>query len=259
MAHVTVNGIELHYDRVGEGPPTLLLHGLGSSARDWENQVSHFQGSREVIVPDLRGHGRSDKPDGPYSIEGFASDIAGLIDELGIGPSPVVGISLGGMIGFQLVADRPDLVTKLIAVNALPAFEMTRISQRIQVVMRKIITKRLSMEKIGDVLSKRLFTDSDMDELRAKMVERWAENDKAAYESTFQAILDWPGVKTEMGATEVPITVINSDLDYLAPDDKQPYIDAMPTAESVVIENAHHAVPMERPDRFNAALEQALP
>lgn len=258
MAHVTVNGIELHYDRVGDGPPLLLLHGLGSSARDWENQVSHFKGSREVIVPDFRGHGRSDKPDGPYSIEGFASDIAGLIDELGIGPAPVVGISLGGMVGFQLVADRPDLVDHLIAVNALQAFEMTRISQRIQVAIRKVITKRLSMEKIGDVLSKRLFTDPDMDELRAQMVERWAENDKAAYESTFQAILAWSGVKAEMSQTETRITVISSDLDYLAPDDKQPYIDAMPTAESIVIEDAHHAVPMERPDRFNAALETAL-
>lgn len=258
MAHVTVNGIELHYDRVGDGPPLLLLHGLGSSARDWENQVSHFKGSREVIVPDFRGHGRSDKPDGPYSIEGFASDIAGLIDELGIGPAPVVGISLGGMVGFQLVADRPDLVDHLIAVNALQAFEMTRISQRIQVAIRKVITKRLSMEKIGDVLSKRLFTDPDMDELRAQMVERWAENDKAAYESTFRAILAWSGVKAEMSQTETRITVISSDLDYLAPDDKQPYIDAMPTAESIVIEDAHHAVPMERPDRFNAALETAL-
>lgn len=258
MAHVTVNGIELHYERVGEGPPLLLLHGLGSSARDWENQVSHFQGSRELIVPDFSGHGRSDKPDGPHSIESFASDIAGLVDGLGIGPTPVVGISLGGMVGFQLVADRPDLVARLIAVNALPAFEMTRISQRLQVAIRKIITKRLSMKKIGDVLSKRLFTDPDMDELRAKMVERWAENDKAAYESTFQAILVWPGVMGAMAETDVPITVISSDLDYVAPDDKQPYIDAMPTAEMIVIENAHHAVPMERPDRFNAALEAAL-
>lgn len=258
MAHVTVNGIELHYDRVGEGPPLLLLHGLGSSARDWENQVSHFRDSRELIVPDFRGHGRSAKPDGPYSIAGFTSDIAGLVDELGIGPAPVVGISLGGMVGFQLVADRPDLVDRLIAVNALPAFEMTRISQRIQVAIRKIITKRLSMEKIGDVLSKRLFTDPDMDEQRAKMVVRWAENDKAAYESTFQAILGWPGVMGAMAETEVPVTVISSDLDYLAPDDKQPYIDAMPTADVIVIENAHHAVPMERPDRFNAALEAAL-
>lgn len=258
MAQVTVNDIELHYDRVGAGPPVLLLHGLGSSARDWENQVSHFSGDHELIVPDFRGHGRSQKPPGPYSLTTFASDIAGLIDELGVGPLPVVGISLGGMVGFQLAADRPDLVSRLVVVNALPAFEMTRISQKIQVAVRKVITRRLSMEKIGEVLSKRLFTDEDMDDLRAKMVQRWSENDKDAYEATFAAILAWPGVETEMTQSEVPITVINSALDYLAPDDKQPYIDAMPTAQSTVIPNAHHAVPMERPEHFNAALETAL-
>lgn len=258
MAQVTVNDIELHYDRVGSGPPLLLLHGLGSSARDWENQVDHFQGSHELIVPDFRGHGRTERPEGPYSIAGFAADVAAMIEKLGVGPLPVVGISLGGMVGFQLAADRPDLVTKLIAINALPVFEMTRISQKIQVAVRKVITRRLSMEKIGQVLSKRLFTDPNMDEHRATMVERWSENDKPAYEATFNAILAWPGVKAEMEETEVPIVVINSELDYLAPADKQPYIEAMPTAESVVIPNAHHAVPMERPSRFNAVLERAL-
>ncbi len=258
MAQVTVNGIELRYDRVGEGPPVLLLHGLGSSARDWENQVDRFWAVRDLIVPDLRGHGRSSKPAGPYSIEVLAQDIAGLIERLEVAPLPVVGISLGGMVGFQLAADRPDLVSRLIAVNALPAFEMTRISQRIQVGLRRVITRRLSMEKIGQVLSKRLFTDPDMDQQRATMVQRWAENDKTAYQATFNAILEWPGVKEAMSETSIPITIINSDLDYLSPDDKQPYIDAMPTAASVVIADAHHAVPMERPERFNAVLETAL-
>lgn len=258
MAQVTVNDIEMHYDRIGAGPPLLLLHGLGSSARDWESQIERFRGSHQLIVPDFRGHGRSDRPKGPYSIAGFAEDIARLIEELGVGPMPVVGISLGGMVGFQLAADRPELLTKLIAVNALPAFEMTRVSQKIQVAVRKVITRRLSMEKIGKVLSKRLFTDPDMGEQRSTMVRRWSENDKRAYEETFDAILAWPGVKAEMAQTEVPIVVINSELDYLAPEDKQPYIDAMPTAESVVIADAHHAVPMERPGRFNDVLERLL-
>lgn len=258
MPQVTVNGIELHYDRVGSGSPVLLLHGLGSSARDWENQADHFEKSQDLIIPDLRGHGRSSKPAGPYSIEGFSSDVAGVIEQLGVGPLPIVGISLGGMVGFQLAADRPHLVSRLVAVNALPAFEMTRVSQRVQVGLRKVITRRLSMERIGQVLSKRLFPGADMERQRAKMVQRWSENDKSAYEVTFKAILDWPGVKQAMADTGVPITIINSELDYLAPDDKQPYIDAMGTADSVVISGAHHAVPMEYPERFNTALQAAL-
>jgi len=107
-------------------------------------------------------------------------------------------------------------------------------------------------------LSKRLFPDAGMEEQRATMVERWGRNDKSAYQATFQAILDWEGVADEMASTDVPITVINSDLDYIPPGDKTPYLDAMPTARSVLIEDAHHGVPMERPERFNQVLAEAL-
>lgn len=258
MPEVIVNDITVHYERSGSGKPVVLLHGLGSSGEDWENQVPALERNYEVIVPDARGHGRSSKPPGPYSIRQFASDVASFLDELDVGPARLVGISLGGMVGFQVTADRPDLVSRLVVVNALPAFEAKRASQKIQLAIRRVITGRLSMEKIGEILSNRLFPDDEMAEQRAKMVERWARNDKTAYQVTFRAIMEWDGVPQEMSKTMVPITVISSDLDYIGPEDKQPYIDAMPTAEMVVMHDAHHAVPMERPERFNVVLEKAL-
>jgi pimeloyl-ACP methyl ester carboxylesterase len=258
MPEVTVDGITLHYERTGSGPPLLLLHGLGSSGEDWEHQVAFLSDRYDVIVPDFRGHGHSSKPSGPYSIEQFGSDIVTLIEELNTDPLVLVGISLGGMVAFQIAAERPDLVDRLIVVNALPAFETKRVSQKIQVAVRKVITRRLTMEKIGEVLSKRLLPDDEMANRRATMVERWARNDKAAYEATFAAILAWPGVADAMARTAVPITVISSELDYIGPEDKQPYIDEMPTAEMMVIERAHHGVPMEFPERFNQVLEEVL-
>ena len=258
MPEVTVNDITVHYRRSGSGRPVVLLHGLGSSGEDWENQIPFLEKSYDVIAPDFRGHGQSSKPPGPYSIQQFASDATTFLDELDVGPVRLVGISLGGMVGYQMVADRPDLVSRLVAVNALPAFETTRVSQRLQLAIRKVITRRLSMERIGEILSKRLFPDPEMGEQRATMVERWGRNDKIAYQETFRAITQWRGVAPEMSQTMVPITVISSDLDYIGAEDKRPYVDAMPTAEMVVMHDAHHAVPMEWPDRFNVVLQQAL-
>lgn len=258
MAEVSVDGTSIHYETTGSGPVLVLLHGLGSSGRDWEYQVGPLADEYQLIIPDLPGHGRSGKPPGPYSISRLADDIAALVEEVAQPPVAVVGISLGGMVGFQLAADRPDLVSRLVVVNALPAFEVTRISQKIQLAIRKVITRRLSMEKIGEVLSKRLLPAPDMAERRKTMAERWAENDKTAYEATFQAILRWPGVAAEMAATEVPITVISSQLDYISPEDKEPYVANMPTASMVVIEGAHHAVPAEYPERFNEVLKEVL-
>lgn len=257
MPEVALNDITMHYERRGSGHGVLFLHGLGSSARDWENQVG-LADRYELVIPDLRGHGHTSRPPGPYSIEQFAADIAGLLESLSLGPVVVVGISLGGMVAFQLGADRPDLVAGIVAVNALPAFEMKRIGQKVQIAIRKLMTRRLSMRRIGEVLSKRLFPDAGMEAQRATMVERWAENDKAAYQATFNAIVAWHGVAEAMSRFEKPITVISSELDYVAPADKVRYVAAMPSAGMVVIENAHHGVPMELPEQFNEALEQAL-
>ena len=258
MPEVILNDITVSYDRSGAGTPVVLLHGLGSSARDWENQVPVLQVDHDVVAPDFRGHGRTSRPPGPYSVTQFGQDVVGLIESLRLSDVTLIGISLGGMVGFQVTADRPDVVARLIVVNALPAFETTRVSQRIQLAIRKVITKRLTMEKIGEVLSKRLFPDPGMEEQRATMVERWGQNDKSAYQAAFQAILDWEGVADAMATTEVPITIISSDLDYIPHEDKLPYIAAMPTADSVLIEDAHHGVPMERPARFNEVLLQVL-
>ena len=86
MPPVAVNGIEVYYetaggsgggfrlDGAGEGPPVLLLHGLGSSTRDWEYQTAVLSREYRVITMDVRGHGRSSRPPGPYSVAQFAQD-----------------------------------------------------------------------------------------------------------------------------------------------------------------------------------------
>ena len=69
---IEINSVELYYETAGEGEPLLLLHGLGSSVRDWENQISEMAKSYRVIACDVRGSGRSSKPPGPYSVEQWA-------------------------------------------------------------------------------------------------------------------------------------------------------------------------------------------
>ena len=82
MAYQDVNGIDLHYKIEGEGDPLLLIHGLGSILLDWECQTPYFSKNYKVITVDLRGHGRSGKPPGRYSIKLFADDAAVLLKEM---------------------------------------------------------------------------------------------------------------------------------------------------------------------------------
>ncbi len=253
-----INGIDVYYEITGTGRPLVFLHGLGSSTRDWEYQVEHFSRTHEVVTVDFRGHGRSDKPAERYTIPLFGADTAEVISRLGLARPTVAGISLGGMVAFQLAADHPGVIGRLVAVNAVPEFKIEGVGFRVQVALRKLITRFADMEKIGEILAGRLFPAPDMEEQRQKMIERWAENDKAAYQSAFRAILDWEGVAELMRSFDRPTLFIVSDEDYTSVESKTRYVESMSNAEMVVIDGARHAVPAEWPDRFNSVLEGFL-
>src|SRR5215203_6488317 len=76
MPMITLGGLEMHYEKQGQGEPVLLIHGLGSSTEDWEPQVAALEGSFQLITYDVRGHGRTGKPSGRYSMKQFAEDAA---------------------------------------------------------------------------------------------------------------------------------------------------------------------------------------
>lgn len=257
MPATEINSISIHYEAIGEGSPLLFVHGLGSSSRDWERQVPVFADSHRVVAVDLRGHGQSEKPPGPYTIELFSDDVAGLISHLELAPVDLVGISLGGMVSFQLAADHPELIRKLVVVNSLPDNVLLQ-QARFQILVRKLIVRFLGLEKMGEVLAGRLFPDEDMEVERSQMAQRWAENDKKAYLRSLQAAIDWPGVTGKLNGFDHPMMMISSDQDYVPLEQKQPYLDALPGMEHAVIEDARHAVPMERADRFNRVLAEFL-
>src|SRR3972149_3703937 len=144
-------------------------------------QTPFFSERYKVIAFDVRGHGKSDKPPGSYRIEQFAADAAELIKALGIVPAHVVGISMGGMIAFQLAVDAPDLIRSLIIVNSAPEYVARSLKERLQIFQRFLIVRLLGMRKMGEVLSKRLFIKPEQEALRRTFVERWAENDQRAY------------------------------------------------------------------------------
>ena len=253
MSKLHVRDIDLYYEIAGQGQPILFIHGLGSSSRDWEPQVAFFAKHYQVVTFDVRGHGQSGKPPGPYSIPLFATDTAELIKSLGIAPAHIIGISMGGMIAFQLAVSAPDLVRSLVIVNSGPEFILRTFKERIGGLQRLLIVRLLGMRKMGQVLSKRLFPKPEHEELRRVFVERWAENDRRAYSDAMRAIVGW-SVSDRLGDIRSPTLVITADEDYAPVSLKEAYVAKMPQAELVVIADSRHATPAERPEQFNEAL-----
>lgn len=257
MSEIRSNGIHLYYEVHGEGQPLLLIHGLGSSTRDWELQVTEFSKSYKVITFDLRGHGRSDKPKGPYSMAMFAADATGLLQALGIDRAHVAGISLGGGVAFQMAVDAPEMIQTLTIVNSTPELIVRTFKERLMVWQRIAIVKVLGMKKMGEVLSKRLFVKPEHEEIRRIFCERWAENDTRAYLNAMRALVGW-SVNAQIDSLRCPTLVIAADQDYSPVSVKEEYTARIPDAQLVVIPDARHAVTVEHPQAFNLALQEFL-
>ena len=120
---MAVDGFELAYDRVGSGPAVVLLHGWPGDRTDYRDLVPLLSGC-EVVVPDLRGFGYSDKhaadPVAQYSGPAQARSVADLITSLGISRAVVVGYDIGSRIAQALARSRPDLVSALVISPPVP-------------------------------------------------------------------------------------------------------------------------------------------
>ncbi|MFX1392433.1 MAG: alpha/beta fold hydrolase [Promethearchaeota archaeon] len=119
MRYATVNNIKLCYEIHGDGYPVILVHGFGSKKETWIAQVCPLSDHFKVIAFDNRGAGKSDRPDGPYTIEMYADDIRGLMDYLSIDKSHVIGWSLGGMIVQTFLLKYPDRANKAVLINTI--------------------------------------------------------------------------------------------------------------------------------------------
>lgn len=253
MSFFDYDGCQLHYEEYGQGAPLLLVHGLGSSTLDWEEQTSVLAAHYRVIAIDLRGHGRSDKPVEHYSIAGFAEDVAALIEHLKLEPVHLVGISMGGMIGFQLGVERPELLRSLTIVNSGPEVKAKSLNDCVQIAKRWSLSRLLSLETIAKGLGKLLFPKPEQVELRLKIERRWPRNDKRAYLSSLDAIIGW-GVRDRLSNISCPVLVISGDRDYTSVASKEAYVAQLSDARLVVIADSRHATPMDQPALFNAQL-----
>lgn len=253
MPSIRINDLDVNYEIAGEGQPLVMIHGLGSSLRDWEMQVPEFSKHYKVVTFDVRGHGRSSKPRGPYSIPMFAKDAANLMRELDIVPAHVLGISMGGMIAYQLAVNHPELLRSLVAANCTPELLIQTFGERFQMWQRQLIVKFIGMRKMGEVLSQRLFIKPEQDELRQIFVERWAENDPKAYLASTRSLVGW-SVVDQLGELDIPTLIIAADGDYAFFGEKERYAAMLPNAEIVAIEDSRHATPAEHPKSFNRAV-----
>jgi pimeloyl-ACP methyl ester carboxylesterase len=121
MEKISINGISLAYDRRGTGAPLLLVHGFPLDHTTWELLLPHLEDDFDVIMPDLRGFGQSDAPEGAYSVEQMAADLAALLDKIKIQKTYIAGHSMGGYVVLAFARAYPERVLGLGMVSSQAA------------------------------------------------------------------------------------------------------------------------------------------
>jgi len=111
------NGLRIYYETAGEGPPLVLLHANPFDHSMWLYQIAHFARGYTVVAPDLRGYGRSDKPEAPFAFTDMANDVLGVVRDRGWSRVALCGVSIGATLALQMALDHPALVTAQILVG----------------------------------------------------------------------------------------------------------------------------------------------
>jgi pimeloyl-ACP methyl ester carboxylesterase len=118
---VEVEGVRLHWAEIGEAsdaPPVVLLHGLNNSTLSWSLVAPLLATDRRVVMPDLPGHGQSERPNAGYELAWYAHIIARWLEAIGIEKADIVGHSFGGGVAQMLLLECPERIRRLVLVAA---------------------------------------------------------------------------------------------------------------------------------------------
>lgn len=248
----------LHYeDSGGEGEPLLLLHGLGSRSLDWQAQIDSLAPEYRVLTLDFPGHGRSEALRGPVSMEDLAEGVCALLDHLQLGSVHVAGLSLGGMVAFQLVVDSPERVRSLTVINAGPGPGNQRRRFQFQLAMRRAVIRLFGLRTLAKRIAPKLFPDPGQQSLREQFLASVAVADQQSYLHLVRAIGRFD-VSERLDGCAIPALIIAADQDYTPLAFKRAFTARMKSAQLSVAPNSRHATPLDSPAFCNDAIREFL-
>jgi pimeloyl-ACP methyl ester carboxylesterase len=256
LPEVRTNGISMYYELRGEGPPLVLVGGLGCEGAFWDGHVEAYERDFECVIPDNRGAGRSSKPPGPYTTGMMADDTIGLMEALDLGPAHVAGISMGGTIAQETAIRRPDLVRSLVLTSTWPKTEpfTARIFEGF-----KWLARHAEPRTVLRVIQTWLFTSAyaathldDILEMERRALESPHPMPPEAFAAQCDACIAHDALARLAGVT-APTLVTSGRRDLLTPLRSAEAIAArVPDSELVVFEEGCHAHHTEFLEEYNA-------
>jgi 3-oxoadipate enol-lactonase len=250
-----IGPVELAVQVEGEGPNIVFVHGYTTSSGFWRSQIEEFSTSYRVVAFDLRGHGSSSKStDVPYTIDAFAQDLVGILHELRIERTILVGLSMGGPVVMKTTFEHPELVRALVlAGTAAYGFGGTVDASTVVTHIEEIGVEAASVEVI----------EHSFDPATDEAIVEWARQEvrKVPFHVARDAILSLGDFDARDRLAEItqPTLVVAGAKDKITPVFQSEDLHRrIAGSRLALIPGSNHFPMFEQPTLFNAVLREFL-
>jgi pimeloyl-ACP methyl ester carboxylesterase len=259
MEMIDLDGLRIGYERLGQGPPLVLLHGyVGDGPTTWRSQLEALSDEFTVVAWDAPGSGRSSDPPEDFGMSGYADCLAGFIEALGLQSPHVAGLSFGGALALELSRRHPHIPRTLVMASgyagwdgSLPA-EVSR--QRLR---QALELADLSAEEFVSTLLPTMFSDATP----AEYVDAFGTVMRAFHPAGFRAMAraSAENLRDALPLVKVPTLLVYGANDVRAPLGVAEDLHAAITGSKlVVLPSTGHVCNVEAPDEFNRAIRTFL-
>jgi pimeloyl-ACP methyl ester carboxylesterase len=256
---VEVGGLRIAYERVGSGPPLVLLHGyVSDGTTTWRRQLDGLSDEYTVVAWDAPGAGGSSDPPDDFAMADYADCLAAFIDRLGLGRPHVAGLSFGGALAIGLHRGHPAVPRSLVLVSAYAGWAGSLPADAAERRLRQaLVLADQPPEVFVDTLLPTMFTDGTP----AETVEAFRATMLAFHPAGFRAMsrASAEDLSDGLDRIAVPALLVYGDRDVRAPRAVAEGLHAaIPGSTLVLLPDVGHVCNVEAPDRFNDAIRAFL-
>ena len=256
MEVVRADGLEIAYERVGEGSPLVLVHGAAVDSRMWRPQLAALADEFTVVAWDEPGAGRSSDVPADFTLSDYAGCLAALIDALALGPAHVAGLSWGGTVALELYRHHPELVATLVLVDTYAGWKGSLPAAEVQARVAGVRQMLAADDHLFDPTLPGLFAGDPPAEF-ASLMEAMAADVRPESMRTALLVMADADQRDLLPRIAVPTLLIWGELDGRSPlGVARQFEAAIADARLVVIPGAGHVSNLEQPDLFSAAVRE---
>lgn len=259
MDEIDVGGLRIAFERVGDGPPLVLLHGAFSDSRAWRLQIDGLSDEFTVVAWDAPGCGRSADPPETFRLPDYADCLAEFIDALGLGRPHVLGLSFGGGLALELYRRHPEIPRTLVLAAAYAGWAGSlppeEVEQRLERALREV--EAPPEQWVADYLPS-MFTDAAAPEVVDEAAAMMLDTRPAGMLPMLQGFAE-ADLRDVLPRVAVPTLLLYGDADRRSPRHVAEDLHAqIPASQLVVMPDVGHDSNMEAPDTFNAEVRRFL-